>query len=366
MKIYLSLLLVFVCFSNELLAQLKVKEIVESSRSFYTNIKTASYSVNTTFKSSIAEAYTIDSFDIVYCKHTKTFMHTGDDMIRKWSQETGSNLFYKPSTREYLDLTNDAGARESLLDDEKAYPFYNPSKFFAKIHSLLYKVVKKDSYYVIFNSAENYYFDTTTYELKQFDSYYDFKEEGIQIKKWEVVKTVVDSTCSAFFDEKKLTTLNGFKQVTAFQKPTNNNVFIGQRLSKVPGISRLFSNDNLWQQMKGKYVLIDFFYQSCMPCVASFPLLKNLHEKYKTNLKVIGVNPFVNESSTMNAFIKRYQLPYNIISGENGNAIKNMLHPEGGYPYFILIDKQGKIIDMSFGYDEGLGDKIDKIIANDP
>lgn len=347
-------------------SQFKVKEITDRSHSFYLNIKAAGFSVNTTFKSSIAEAYSINSFEIVYCKDTKTFMQTGDDMIWKWSQETGNNLFYKPSTSEYIDLTNDEGARESLLDEEKAYPFYNPTKFFAKIHPLLYKVEKKDGFYVVFNKEENYYFDTTTYELKKFDSYYDFQEEGIQIKKWVIKTTLIDSNCSLLSDIERSKDLKEFKLVSQFQKQTNKNVFIGQKLSNIPNTKQLFSNNNLWQEMKGKYILLDFFYQSCMPCIAAFPSLKSLHIKHKNNLKIIGVNPFEDEASTMSAFIKRYQLPYTIISGSNGNAIQKALHPEGGYPYFILLDKTGKIIDMSFGYDEAFAEKVDKIIAQNP
>jgi len=366
LNLRLSFVFFILLLSGGLVAQPKIKTIVENSTSFYKDLNAATFAISTTFKSSIAEAYTIDSFDIVYCKNTKTFMHAGDDMIWKWSKETGNNFFYKPSTREYIDLTNEPGARQSLLDDEKIYPFYNPAKFFAKIHPLLFKVEKKEGFYVVFNKEENYYFDTTTFELKKFDSYYDFKEEGIQVKNWEIKTKLFDSNCSNIINIEKSQALNEFKLVSQFKKPNNKKVFIGQYLSNIPNTKQLFSDNNLWQEMKGKYVLLDFFYQSCMPCIASFPTLKTLHIKYKNNLKIIGVNPFEDEASTMSAFIKRYQLPYTIISGSNGNAIQKTLHPEGGYPYFILLDKTGKIINMSFGYDETFGEKVDKIIAQNP
>ncbi len=111
---------------------------------------------------------------------------------------------------------------------------------------------------------------------------------------------------------------------------------------------------------KGKVVLLDFFYKSCMPCVWALPALQSLHEKYSDKgLVVLGINPFDTKEDDIEGFLKKQGVTYTVfLNGEN-IAEKYRV---SGYPTMYLIDKKGKILHVQTGYGEGVEQKLEKII----
>lgn len=112
---------------------------------------------------------------------------------------------------------------------------------------------------------------------------------------------------------------------------------------------------------KGKLVLIDFFYKSCYPCMLALPELQELHEKYyDKGLRIIGIDPYdTKEKDEIDKFLAKRGITYTVFL--DGKDVAKQYHVSG-YPTMYLIDKNGKIITIQVGYEEGVKDELEKII----
>lgn len=101
------------------------------------------------------------------------------------------------------------------------------------------------------------------------------------------------------------------------------------------------------------FVLIDFFYMACAPCILSFPHIKEIYRKYADSAVVVpGVNPVDKKEAPLRSFLKKYEIPYPVIFPEDDLTTKNYVVQ--GYPCFYLVDKKGKITFSLPGYGKGV------------
>ncbi|HLF63153.1 MAG TPA: redoxin domain-containing protein [Saprospiraceae bacterium] len=113
-------------------------------------------------------------------------------------------------------------------------------------------------------------------------------------------------------------------------------------------------------RLKGKVVLIDFFYKSCYPCLLALPGLQSLHEKYKDQgLFVVGINPVDGKESGIEEFMTKRGVTYPILLAGEDLADKYRV---AGYPTMFLLDKAGKIIFIQSGYGPDMEKKLEKMI----
>jgi len=116
--------------------------------------------------------------------------------------------------------------------------------------------------------------------------------------------------------------------------------------------------------LKGQYVLIDFWGYWCGPCVAAMPVLIELHEKFHDKgLAVIGVHVDIDgdvdtvaKFDEMNAMHvkrlwkgKKLPFPNALVSGkrEIEDGLRGQVATQYGvlgYPTTILIDREGKVV----------------------
>lgn len=114
-------------------------------------------------------------------------------------------------------------------------------------------------------------------------------------------------------------------------------------------------------QLKGKVILLDFFFIGCTGCMQTLAPLDKLYEKYRNkNLVILSISERDNKQ-LVTAFKK-------------SQRIKNQMFPDGGnvtklyhttvFPTFYLIDQEGKIADVVTGYSDGFANKIAALIDN--
>lgn len=98
-------------------------------------------------------------------------------------------------------------------------------------------------------------------------------------------------------------------------------------------------------QMRGKYVLVDFWASWCGPCRREMPNVKAVYEKYKDKgFDVLGVS-LDREAGAWKKAIETDGLPWHHISDLKGwNSEHAKLYSVTSIPQTLLVDKDGKII----------------------
>ncbi|SEW40165.1 TlpA family protein disulfide reductase [Chitinophaga arvensicola] len=106
-------------------------------------------------------------------------------------------------------------------------------------------------------------------------------------------------------------------------------------------------------QLKGKVVLLDFFFIGCMPCMQSLKPLNRLHEKYK-NVEFVSLTSRDSKSS-VTKFRGKYNISYPIYT--DAADVEAQYHVTG-FPTFYFIDKKGTIASVLVGYGDDFEQKV--------
>jgi len=121
------------------------------------------------------------------------------------------------------------------------------------------------------------------------------------------------------------------------------------------------------EELRGKVVLLDFFYKSCYPCMLALPSLQRLHETYAgLGLQVIGLDPFDDADDDMPAFLEKRGVMYPVLLTDRDLPASYRV---SGYPTLYLVDKHGLVKYVHEGYGEhmesDLAGQIESLLAND-
>ncbi len=114
-------------------------------------------------------------------------------------------------------------------------------------------------------------------------------------------------------------------------------------------------------QLKGKVLLLDFFFIGCGGCMLSLKPLNKIHEIFKNKDVAMVSMAFRDSKKSVMEFTNNYNLKYPICI--NAEDVCKAYHVNG-YPTFYIIDKEGKIENVIVGYSEGFEEKITSIINN--
>ena len=111
--------------------------------------------------------------------------------------------------------------------------------------------------------------------------------------------------------------------------------------------------------LRGKTILIDFFYKSCIPCCAALPALQNLHKKYKDRgFVMIGIDPYDNtKKDEMADFLAKRGITYTVLFSDRG--LPEAYHVSS-YPTLFFINRKGKIVKVITGFSKTMEDEIEK------
>ena len=110
--------------------------------------------------------------------------------------------------------------------------------------------------------------------------------------------------------------------------------------------------------LRGKFVLIDFWATWCPPCRKAIPELNGFQKKYGDKLVVIGI------SDETEAAVRRLtdpQIEYTIAI--DGNAVTKNAIGVTGIPHVMLIDPQGYVRWEGFPFLEGY-ELTDQVVAD--
>lgn len=117
-------------------------------------------------------------------------------------------------------------------------------------------------------------------------------------------------------------------------------------------------------ELKGKWVIIDFWGSWCGWCIKDFPAMKKFYAANKKKIEILGVNH--NDTyDRWRAAVNGNGLTWINVHNPEANTDDNdpvVLYGVTGFPTKVVVDPDGKIFDISVGYKEGYYDELLKRI----
>lgn len=104
------------------------------------------------------------------------------------------------------------------------------------------------------------------------------------------------------------------------------------------------------KEFKGQFVLLNFWFVGCKPCIMEMPELNELVEEFQPqgiNFLAIGLD----SPDRVKSFLKQHEFDYTLLP--NGRNVASS-YGVSSYPTHLLLDAEGKVIYSQQGYFPGL------------
>lgn len=101
--------------------------------------------------------------------------------------------------------------------------------------------------------------------------------------------------------------------------------------------------------LKGKVVLLDFWYRGCFPCLKATPDLIKMQEEFKDDLVIIGINDRDDKEDITDYYTYKKGNYFSTYKTET-DISKNL--KINAFPTFIIINQKGEIEKAEIGFDK--------------
>lgn len=344
-------------------SQPSATQILEKSRKFYLQNNSGVISIHTSFKSPIAESSSQYDYTIFFCKKENILISIPASGKNAGFSDKNKFYLFDNTQQTYRDLSDKKELKADFVGSLAHYPFCSPD-LFTELSGKKWGIETTGNSFRLFDNGLHYLFDTTNFAILECKEVV-FSSYGVQVKEWRVISQEFYGSCNDSIGNYASLRLKLFEQVNP--PKIINPVLTGRKINHLlfepllkpvnsPGLSKL--------DFENKYILLDFFTQSCLPCITSFPRLKELQKLslLKQNLIILGFDPNPEDSATMLKFINRYRLDHGIITGASATKLNILVNPVNIFPYYILIDPSGRVIAVEEGYNEEFFKRIEVLI----
>jgi thiol-disulfide isomerase/thioredoxin len=111
--------------------------------------------------------------------------------------------------------------------------------------------------------------------------------------------------------------------------------------------------------LRGHVVLLDFWATWCAPCRVSIPKLEDLQSRYGAQgLSVVGIS--TEDPADVTLFTQRMSMHYGV--GTDPHGATTRAYSVFSLPTLVVIDKAGKVRDVSVGYDPNGGASLEATV----
>lgn len=131
------------------------------------------------------------------------------------------------------------------------------------------------------------------------------------------------------------------KLMEALPKPVPSKAF--RKSSRFSPFREQDLEGNLYdlQELKGKVVVINFWFINCPPCRLEIPDLNELVAQYCDNKDVVFLGIALDEKHRLQEFLRIMPFHYNIIENGRQLALSNNI---SGFPTHVVLDREAKIV----------------------
>ncbi len=137
------------------------------------------------------------------------------------------------------------------------------------------------------------------------------------------------------------------KRAMAAPKPAETTAF--KTGKKFDSFSATDMNGKLvdTKQLKGKVLVVNFWFTTCPPCKAERPYLNKIVDDYQADSNVVFIAIALDQKEQLEPYLKEYEFKYNVIPA--GKKIADSYDIKG-YPTQVIVDKEGKVAFHTVSY----------------
>ena len=161
-------------------------------------------------------------------------------------------------------------------------------------------------------------------------------------------------------DDDYKTSIKG-KNISNILYPDGEPLKVGDAFPYEIEVSDLNGEIRTLAEFEGKAMLLYFSSYSCKPCVAARKKLDNLINSGMSPVEVVGFN--LDTESVWKSRGMENQVPWHDFNDLKGSYGLNTRFKTQGIPTFVIVSKEGKILDVWAGYRDGIiRERIDAIL----
>jgi thiol-disulfide isomerase/thioredoxin len=217
--------------------------------------------------------------------------------------------------------------------------------------------------------TRNLLIDTLSLDILRYRTHYDFGNGFPQFEESNF-EHIPLSNSQQFGEHFNLDSLlnAGFQVVDYYEKNASPRVVVnvGDTIPNYIGVHTTGDTLPIFDpKLPDRFMLLDFWYRSCGPCLMAMPAIEQTYTKYKgKGVSVLGVNPVDKNLKQLQDFSVFHRVSYPSILVER--AFANQVHIVG-YPTLLIVDTQTRrVVFVHRGYSENLGEvltqKIDALL----
>lgn len=147
--------------------------------------------------------------------------------------------------------------------------------------------------------------------------------------------------------EKLTPTFKNQKLVDVIRSDTKARIKILQPGDPAPSFVLSDTRDSLvsLKEFRGNVVLLCFWFPGCKPCVAEFPHENALVKQFQgKSVRIVGIGTTNGRQMWLTAIQKHQLKTVNLYANESWQKSLEQKFGIVGYPHYVLIDQQGKIV----------------------
>ena len=270
--------------------------------------------------------------------HTVTYWHVESDNFNQ-KENNAYNLFIQEKLPEFYEADNKSRLAQSKLTEKSmsgTLTQEDQEKVIPELRALIQKVdaLRKEKY----NAAILDFMKERPFSKRMIDELW-----GISI--YDHTPSIVEKAREIF---KKIPqeAMNEPQVVEAKAKLNADRVQVGEQMKDFTLFDRE-GNKHQLSEFKGKYTILEFTERGCGGCIFIKPFLEEFYKRNKDKAEIIAIYYDTKEN-----WIKEGQerkVSYHEWSDNTRSAEPVAAYDIKAYPTFVIIDPNGKILDIKTG-----------------